>query len=36
VFPGEDHELSRSGSPQHRKARFEHILAWWARHVPVA
>ena len=35
VFPGEDHELSRSGSPQHRRARFEHILGWWARHLPV-
>jgi len=35
VFPGEDHELSRSGTPQHRKARFEHILRWWGRHLPV-
>jgi dipeptidyl aminopeptidase/acylaminoacyl peptidase len=29
VFPGENHELSRSGTPQHRLARFEHIVAWW-------
>nr|WP_300148628.1 S9 family peptidase [Propionicimonas sp.] len=36
VFPGEGHELSRSGSPQHRKARFEHILRWWGKHLPVA
>jgi dipeptidyl aminopeptidase/acylaminoacyl peptidase len=35
VFPGESHELSRSGSPHHRKARFEHILTWWGEHLPV-
>ncbi|MDR1354734.1 MAG: S9 family peptidase [Propionibacteriaceae bacterium] len=35
VFPGETHELSRSGRPLHRKARFEHILTWWAKHLPV-
>lgn len=35
VFPGENHELSRSGTPQHRKARFEHILRWWGRYLPV-
>ncbi|MDR2620122.1 MAG: S9 family peptidase [Propionibacteriaceae bacterium] len=35
VFPGENHELSRSGRPLHRKARFEHILTWWAKHLPV-
>jgi dipeptidyl aminopeptidase/acylaminoacyl peptidase len=34
VFPGEDHELSRSGTPQHRRARFEHILRWWGKHLP--
>lgn len=34
VFPGEDHELSRSGRPQHRRQRFEHILRWWARFLP--
>ncbi|NUP74345.1 MAG: S9 family peptidase, partial [Sinomonas sp.] len=34
VFPGENHELSRSGTPHHRKQRFEHILRWWARHLP--
>lgn len=33
VFPGEDHELSRSGTPWHRRARFEHILRWWDRHL---
>jgi dipeptidyl aminopeptidase/acylaminoacyl peptidase len=31
VFPGEDHELSRSGRPRHRIARFEAILEWWRR-----
>ncbi|MDN5569925.1 MAG: alpha/beta fold hydrolase [Propionibacteriaceae bacterium] len=35
VFPGENHELSRSGSPWHRRQRFEKILAWWERHLPV-
>ena len=34
VFPGETHELSRSGSPWHRRQRFEHILRWWARYLP--
>jgi dipeptidyl aminopeptidase/acylaminoacyl peptidase len=33
VFPGEGHELSRSGLPSHRVARFEAILDWWARHL---
>jgi dipeptidyl aminopeptidase/acylaminoacyl peptidase len=31
VFPGEGHELTRSGLPSHRVARFEAILDWWAR-----
>ncbi|MPV48462.1 MULTISPECIES: S9 family peptidase [unclassified Pseudactinotalea] len=35
LFPGEGHELSRSGRPAHRRARFDHILAWWQRHLPV-
>ena len=34
VFPGEDHELSRSGRPRHRAQRFEVILDWWARMLP--
>ncbi len=34
VFPGEDHELSRSGRPRHRVQRFEVILDWWARKLP--
>jgi dipeptidyl aminopeptidase/acylaminoacyl peptidase len=31
LFPGEGHELSRSGLPSHRVARFEAILEWFAR-----
>ncbi len=34
LFPGEGHELSRSGRPKHRLARFEHLLRWWARWLP--
>src|SRR5699024_3147322 len=34
VFPGENHELSRSGTPKHRIARFEHILRWWSMQLP--
>ena len=34
LFPGEGHELSRSGRPRHRLARLEHILRWWARWLP--
>lgn len=33
LFPGEGHELSRSGLPSHRLARFEAILDWWSRHL---
>lgn len=36
VFPGENHELSRSGRPRHRVQRFEAIIAWWGRHLPVS
>lgn len=32
-FPGESHELSRSGKPKHRKERFEAILDWYGRHL---
>ena len=27
-FPGESHELSRSGKPKHRKQRFDHVIRW--------
>lgn len=33
IFPGEDHELSRSGRPWHRVERFEAILTWWDEHL---
>ncbi len=36
LFPGEGHELSRSGRPRHRLQRFDAILQWWSRHLPVA
>jgi dipeptidyl aminopeptidase/acylaminoacyl peptidase len=36
VFPGENHELSRAGTPHHRKQRFDQILAWWARYLPAS
>jgi dipeptidyl aminopeptidase/acylaminoacyl peptidase len=32
-FPGECHELSRSGSPKHRVMRAELILEWFERHL---
>lgn len=35
LFPGEGHELSRSGRPRHRVQRFEAILDWWTRYLPV-
>ncbi|MET0967238.1 MAG: S9 family peptidase [Nakamurella sp.] len=35
LFPGEGHELSRTGKPRHRQQRFDAILAWWAKHLPI-
>jgi dipeptidyl aminopeptidase/acylaminoacyl peptidase len=35
VFPGENHELTRSGQPRHRVQRFAAVLDWWQRHLPV-
>lgn len=35
VFPGEDHELSRTGTPVHRRQRFMEILRWWNTWLPV-
>lgn len=35
VFPGEDHELTRSGRPRHRVERFDAVLDWWRRTLPV-
>jgi dipeptidyl aminopeptidase/acylaminoacyl peptidase len=31
IFPGEGHDMSRSGRPSHRIARFEAILDWFNR-----
>jgi dipeptidyl aminopeptidase/acylaminoacyl peptidase len=31
VFPGENHELTRSGRPRHRTERFEAVLDWFSR-----
>jgi len=36
LFPGEGHELSRSGRPAHRRARLEHVLRWWGRWLPTS
>ena len=33
LFPGEGHELSRSGLPSHRVARFDAIVDWFDRHL---
>jgi dipeptidyl aminopeptidase/acylaminoacyl peptidase len=33
LFPGEGHEMSRSGLPSHRVARFDAVLDWWSRHL---
>jgi dipeptidyl aminopeptidase/acylaminoacyl peptidase len=32
-FPGESHELSRSGAPKHRIQRSELVLDWFKRHL---
>jgi dipeptidyl aminopeptidase/acylaminoacyl peptidase len=32
-FPDEGHELTRSGTPQHRRERFEAVLDWHGRHL---
>ena len=36
VFPGENHELSRAGTPHHRRQRFDQILQWWSCYLPTA
>jgi dipeptidyl aminopeptidase/acylaminoacyl peptidase len=33
LFPGEGHELTRSGRPRHRVQRFDAVLDWWSRHL---
>ena len=36
IRTGEGHELTRSGLPSHRVARFEAVLDWWQRHLKPA
>lgn len=33
IFPGEGHELTRTGQPRHRKQRFDAVLEWWGRYL---
>jgi dipeptidyl aminopeptidase/acylaminoacyl peptidase len=33
-FPGESHDLSRNGQPQHRIERLHLIVDWFAKHIP--
>jgi dipeptidyl aminopeptidase/acylaminoacyl peptidase len=33
IFPGENHDLSRSGKPKHRIERLKRILDWLDRHL---
>ncbi len=32
-FPGETHELSRSGKPRHRIERLQHIVSWFDKYL---
>ena len=32
-FPEENHDLSRSGKPSHRKERLEHIVRWFKKYL---
>jgi dipeptidyl aminopeptidase/acylaminoacyl peptidase len=32
-FPGESHELSRSGKPVHRVERLDHIVGWFDKYL---
>ncbi|NPA75773.1 MAG: S9 family peptidase [Euryarchaeota archaeon] len=32
LFPGENHDLSRSGKPKHREARLKEIAEWFREH----
>ena len=32
-FPGESHELSRSGKPLHRVERLHHIVGWFDKYL---
>lgn len=34
-FPNENHELSRSGQPNHRIERLQHLTNWFITHIEV-
>ena len=36
IFKGENHELSRSGKPQHRVRRLREISDWFAKYTAEA
>jgi dipeptidyl aminopeptidase/acylaminoacyl peptidase len=36
LFPGENHDLSRTGKPKHRVARLKHYLRWFEEHLKTA
>ncbi|MDG6898509.1 MAG: S9 family peptidase, partial [Nitrososphaerota archaeon] len=33
VFPGENHDLSRTGKPKHRLSRLKHYIRWFDAHL---
>ncbi|RLF23294.1 MAG: S9 family peptidase [Thermoprotei archaeon] len=33
LFPGENHDLSRTGKPKHRVERLRHIVRWFDKHL---
>ncbi len=33
IFPGENHNLSRTGKPGHRVERYEHMLRWFNKYL---
>ena len=33
LFPGESHDLSRTGKPKHRVVRLNHYLRWFGKHL---
>lgn len=36
LFPGESHDLSRTGKPKHRVARLQHYIRWFDMHLKVS
>jgi dipeptidyl aminopeptidase/acylaminoacyl peptidase len=33
LFPGENHDLSRTGKPKHRVSRIQHYIRWFDEHL---